>query len=1537
MNNLILLQETRQSIPYSKIDNDLRRSTSINVLLADHYHWFSACDVTYYTDSYHNEDNMLVLLLPIGQVLFIPQDYSHVKQDQILTINLSNFLEEEEEEEEVDTTWFQITYVEEMEQIVAISHSGKIVTISTSTDKDDRTATVKLVGHMEQGIITASWSPDRELLVLITPSALHLTDNLDNVQQTRVIIAMNSSLDILEQVTLPSTTNSTDPCSITWKPPHGQLFAISSVDSDDGLRKIRIYQRDTLSYHATGLVEDGSGRSVLNIASCPICWAGSGCSSLLTAIQATSTNSETTTNKVIFFESNGLRHKEFTIPTTTDTSHPLACSTKVTSTTVVEQLEWNASSDLLAVSSSVTTTSRNLEDAHDLNYLHRTAATTKSNKVQIFHRRNYHWYLKYELAYDDTKRVSHIQFDLFQPYRLLVTLYNSSSSSDEGQDHNHYEKHFIEWRFYDFCWDTNISVNNNYSSTAAVIDGTSLLLTPFHRAIVPPPMYSYKVQLPNPILQVIFHPHQNSSYILTHLANGNLGILGHNSPSTIHKAPQVLATLTIQNDCCDELTKTTNVNDSCTEQEHTIHDRYDATRLRHFLILGEDNNNNILYLLSVECTTNAEECIVLLQVDTSKLHTSSKVSAHITKRIPLIAQEHDPYTPRVLRLVSWMTSTLSSSSTLQQSEEKVLVHLTDGSLLEFNIQFSSDNNDCIVTRSHSSYEPLMEPCPWISAIPLSNISDVTTRPMLIVGLSRRHRLYCGEQLLSDAASSFIVSHGFVIFVSLGSKPQLNFLPIPTLAAWDPLSGADDEEQNRRGYEPRQLERGSQIVAVVSSEPPKIVLQLPRGNLEVVVPRALTLPFCFQLIHDKKYGLALDVMRQTKIDMNLLVDFHPLNFLDNISTFLVDSLQRHNEENNIVVDRLNLFLSVLTNEDVTQYKYPIPEWFLAHLLESPQSHDSQKRQFDFSCKVNTVCQQIRLKMLDFEESNISHLPRGYFLLPILSSFAKEAPPQLESALEMIRNNASRSEATARNLGSQKSPFLSEKAQSSIQYLAFLADYELLFNTALGMYDFDLAKAVARNSQMDPKVFLPMLKRFSSLPDKAIARYEVDMKLGRFESALRNLSKVQINSTEEEEKHFDLCLDIVEEHQLHKLALSLFQENKRMHHDIMVSLGERLLREQKYQAALSAFLAADPKDLAGAKRAARLCRDWRTFFSCCFEQRLQPNAKESANGASDGAALIKRSVAAEVANELSQQTLSMHGAERRDALLGAARILLDYCQDVNSAVDMLISGQLWNEAKRISLLYARSDLDHLCSDAAEVYAETCMQDFDERAEAFEEANKRYLVVLHIVQEQKRSALATGDIVDDKGSVYSAASNLSATSLYSNMSSSSVGTVTSLSSVISASATSTFSLSTHTDANKHKSKYNIIGKDQAGRKKKKERKQKMKMKRGSEDELKSLVSTMEQNCVFDYYLISIAETMFFLSKIGKLNMAKKMFDCYEDMRTRIEISQANRKSNRNTVTSMSRDNDEEVICVGCEKIADSLLCSQLPQELRDFFSYV
>ena len=153
------------------------------------------------------------------------------------------------------------------------------------------------------------------------------------------------------------------------------------------------------------------------------------------------------------------------------------------------------------------------------------------------------------------------------------------------------------------------------------------------------------------------------------------------------------------------------------------------------------------------------------------------------------------------------------------------------------------------------------------------------------------------------------------------------------------------------------------------------------------------------------------------------------------------------------------------------------------------------------------------MLDAEKEGVittsgKIIKEGHFLLPILSTFAKESPPKLEEALSLIKNSASQVSKKS------KSVLLSEKVQSSIQYLAFLANYELLFDTSIGMYDFELAKAVARHSQMDPKVYLPMLKRWRELPEST-ARYEVDVKLKRYESALHHLVASSSTSNQEDE--------------------------------------------------------------------------------------------------------------------------------------------------------------------------------------------------------------------------------------------------------------------------------------------------------------------------------------------------------------------------------------------------------------------------------------
>ena len=115
-----------------------------------------------------------------------------------------------------------------------------------------------------------------------------------------------------------------------------------------------------------------------------------------------------------------------------------------------------------------------------------------------------------------------------------------------------------------------------------------------------------------------------------------------------------------------------------------------------------------------------------------------------------------------------------------------------------------------------------------------------------------------------------------------------------------------------------------------------------------------------------------------------------------------------------------------------------------------------------------------------------------------------------------------------------------------------------------------------------------------------------------------------------------------------------------------------------------------------------------------------------------------------------------------------------------------------------------------DGAVSYAEHCIRDFSERTETFATSHVRYGVVLRIrcaakQQEEEEGAVSRQN--DDNGSLYSVATDLSNTILRSTMSGYSVGSVTSVSSVISAGGISTFSMTSEDDVNKHKSKYNKI----------------------------------------------------------------------------------------------------------------------------------
>ena len=79
----------------------------------------------------------------------------------------------------------------------------------------------------------------------------------------------------------------------------------------------------------------------------------------------------------------------------------------------------------------------------------------------------------------------------------------------------------------------------------------------------------------------------------------------------------------------------------------------------------------------------------------------------------------------------------------------------------------------------------------------------------------------------------------------------------------------------------------------------VVLQMPRGNLETIYPRALVVAGIRKNIDEREYDKAFFACRSHRVDMNILHDYHPKQFLKNIP-LIIDQLEK--------VEHIDLFLS-----------------------------------------------------------------------------------------------------------------------------------------------------------------------------------------------------------------------------------------------------------------------------------------------------------------------------------------------------------------------------------------------------------------------------------------------------------------------------------------------------------------------------------------------------------------------------------------------------------------------------------------------------
>jgi len=263
-------------------------------------------------------------------------------------------------------------FFSETSTVCLVLANGDLVTVCENPEEG--ASRVEIVGSIEGGILAASWSPDEEILAVLTASRnmLLMTNTFESISELalaredltssqhvnvgwgkaetqfkgkRMASMKDPTVKDVEEG-LPSSCDD-NKCRISWRG-DGAYLALSSVE-ENRQRVIRVYSREGVLESVSEPVDYFEGT---------LSWRPSG--NIIAGIKRTKEALE-----VIFFERNGLRHGEF----------KLRLKPEDLDKTFIHELSWSSDSTVLAVS--------------------------MTNKIQLWTMGNYHWYLKQEILLAD--------------------------------------------------------------------------------------------------------------------------------------------------------------------------------------------------------------------------------------------------------------------------------------------------------------------------------------------------------------------------------------------------------------------------------------------------------------------------------------------------------------------------------------------------------------------------------------------------------------------------------------------------------------------------------------------------------------------------------------------------------------------------------------------------------------------------------------------------------------------------------------------------------------------------------------------------------------------------------------------------------------------------------------------------------------------------------------------------------------------------------------------------------------------------------
>lgn len=973
---------------------------------------------------------------------------------------------------------FAIVEWKEKEKIVVGHRSGLLYECpSNGQDLEEP----ELVGQVP-GLCGLATSPDGEHMVVATGQGR--------------LLQLNSEYEVLAEVELGEGFETTT-VTITWRG-DGKFLATNS--SHGGSRAVRVWERDGLIHHSDAEL-DGSTEAALS-------WEPRG--GLLAVAMEEG-------GAVQMLERNGLKRGELVLQQSQYT---------------IRQLCWSPDSEILGA----LVEQNNTVGVETVP--HETQAGLPAQQkfaVQLWHRCNHHWYLKWQESIHGTAQLLWDDVD-----SKTLHVFNRL---EEG------------WTSTRFVWD-DATVSN--MGTTVTSDGSSILLNTFRKTVVPPPMCNMAILCSAPTTAVCASSFADQEYVAAVLSSRVLAI------ATSQACGDWSAPLAdISNEC------QAGAMDGVIRAKEVALDLPQRSFVRQLVWQAPWQ-----VLLLVDDFTTGTLCERFVSVEIS-WDEGEKIKAQVARNICL--DEIFEFCGRAIARIA---------SVVKGNSRVVLVSLVGKN----SDAFASDCTSSVACFDGSHMQELSicrGRCYWLLPWMMDHDSSIS-----FAARSVERELFLEGALIASNVRSFSCHFA-------GTKPTMLYVTDDNVlhslrlvgssgqgnATYEPMGQSSAETTNNtpvlgRNWQRRAVESGARLVAVPSSSP-MVVLQMPRGNLEGIYPRSLVLAMVLSMLEEDRYSDAFTVVCRHRIDLNILVDYKwPFAQTKAGARTLVVSLADP--------QRLIELVHALKPGNVLQ-----KDGVYAGTVE----YESHAGPTDFGNevsdeKINKVCVALRSVMVELDAPY-------YGLPILSTYFRSQPPLLGDALLHatsfnLLSSGSKEGHTTAPEADGLSSSESSTSTFTMMKHLLVYCEEESLYRAALALYNLELAAVVVSYAQaMDPGEKLPELQAFDDISPIEKQHAHVDLYLGRLSLAAKNFALA--GDRPSFEKSLEIARQAPEE--VFPVLLQQFPSNcvERSAEAGMlrIALGESLLGRGRAEEAAVAYISGG--EVEQALHAYRTAGAWRMVLS------------------------------------------------------------------------------------------------------------------------------------------------------------------------------------------------------------------------------------------------------------------------------------------------------------------------------------------------------